>query len=131
MAQKLKIGDKVQLRKDIPVEELTELLGSYCLVTSSALELQRRGEVTIKGIQHRDLDNDWDDSVLLEEIGYYWPIELFEPVNKPKSKEDQVQEDIQNVKDIIKRYGLSEQSGPAVSLVKWLEDFGQDNLIEM
>lgn len=81
MAQKLKVGDKVQLRKDIP----TELLGSHGLIIDNAFELQRRGEVTVKDIQEGipgKEGDDWD-SITLEEMGYYWPIELFEPVNRP------------------------------------------------
>lgn len=125
----VKVGDKVQLRKDIPEEELTEILGSYGLIIGNAFELQRRGEATVRGIQEGipgKEGDDWD-SITLEEIGFYWPIELFEPVNKPnvvKSKEEQVQEDIQTVKDIIKRYGLSEQEGYAAGPVQLLTEYG-------
>lgn len=130
----IKIGDKVQLRKDIPKEKLTKLLVSHGLRIDNALELQRRGEVTVKGLQPGNLEDDEDswDSITLEGLGYFWPVKLFEPVNKSnkKSKEEQVQEDIEKIKGIVKRYGLTEQGGPAMALVKWLEDFGQDNLIE-
>lgn len=128
MAQKLKVGDKVQLRKDIPKEELIEILGSHGLTIGKALELQRRGEVTIKDIQEGipgKEGDDWD-SITLEEMYYYWPIELFEPV-KP-GKEEQVQEDIQTIKDIIKRYGLSEQEGYAAGLVQLLTEYGEEFL---
>ena len=82
----VKVGDKVQLRKDIPEEELTEILGSHGLIIDNAFELQRRGEVTVKDIQEGTPGKEGDDwdSITLEEMGYYWPIELFEPVNKPK-----------------------------------------------
>lgn len=123
----VKVGDKVQLRKDIPEEELAKILGSHGLIRNNVLELQRRGKVTVLDIQEAGPGegNGWD-SITLKESGFYWPIELFEPVKK--SKEEQVQEDIQNVKDIIKRYGLSEQEGYAAGLVRLLTRYGEEFL---
>lgn len=121
----IKVGDKVQIRKDLSQEELVKLVEEHYIDREDLENLQTRGEVTVRSIQEKNNEHGWASIVLEEGLSYYWPVEIFEPTIK--SKEEQVQEDIQKIKDIIKRYNL-ENKTMASLLVGWLEQFGQDSL---
>lgn len=126
----IKVGDKVRLRSDVFSPELTEIYESHCITKDAVIRLLSLGEVTVRSVGPavEDAPNDWD-SIQVFEMGYFWPVELFEPAgNSNKTKEETVQEDIRRVEEIIQRYNLSDISGPAVSLIDWLKENGLEEL---